>query len=248
VSADSYGVFAGTYEASAQAGVPGPRAPEFPGFSSTNTALGSRADISNSAVRLPPLYLNSNTATLLGWIYPNGPQSPYAGIVFSRAGSTVAGLNYSGDGTTLGYTWNGSHSDWDSGLIIPANDWSLAALVITPTNAILYVGSGRELVFRANIANHSVEGFNGESFIGRDNSGGGARIFGGSIDDVAVFNRSLSLLEIQAIYSASNTKVAMIGTMTAALITIPVGLPSVAVGMFMHAAHPGMQPILALPM
>jgi SSS family solute:Na+ symporter len=53
---------------------------------------------------------------------------------------------------------------------------------------------------------------------------------------------------IQAIFSASDTKVAAIGTLTAALITIPVGLPSVAVGMFMHAAHPDIQPILALPM
>ncbi|HXP95762.1 MAG TPA: sodium:solute symporter family protein [Telmatospirillum sp.] len=53
---------------------------------------------------------------------------------------------------------------------------------------------------------------------------------------------------IQAIYSASDAKVAATGTLAAALITIPVGLPSVAVGMFMHSAHPGIQPILALPM
>jgi SSS family solute:Na+ symporter len=53
---------------------------------------------------------------------------------------------------------------------------------------------------------------------------------------------------IQAVYSASNVKVAATGTTVAALITIPVGLPSVAVGMFMHSAHPGISPILALPM
>ena len=53
---------------------------------------------------------------------------------------------------------------------------------------------------------------------------------------------------IQAIYSASDSKVAARGTLIAALIAIPVGLPSVAVGMFMHVAHPDIQPILALPM
>lgn len=53
---------------------------------------------------------------------------------------------------------------------------------------------------------------------------------------------------IQAIYSATNIKVAIAGTLIAALITIPLGLPSVAVGMFMHATHPDIHPILALPM
>jgi SSS family solute:Na+ symporter len=53
---------------------------------------------------------------------------------------------------------------------------------------------------------------------------------------------------VQAIYSASNSKVAVVGALTAAAITIPVGLPCVAVGMFMHAAHPEIEPIMALPM
>jgi SSS family solute:Na+ symporter len=53
---------------------------------------------------------------------------------------------------------------------------------------------------------------------------------------------------VQAIYSASNSKVAGVGALTAAAITIPVGLPCVAVGMFMHTAHPDIEPIMALPM
>ena len=53
---------------------------------------------------------------------------------------------------------------------------------------------------------------------------------------------------IQAIYSASDTRVAVTGTLTAAAFAIPIGLPSVAIGMYMHAAHPDIGPILALPM
>lgn len=37
------------------------------------------------------------------------------------------------------------------------------------------------------------------------------------------------------------------GCFIAALIVIPIGLPSVAVGMYMHAAEPGTLPILVLP-
>lgn len=52
---------------------------------------------------------------------------------------------------------------------------------------------------------------------------------------------------IQAIFSASNPRTASIGAFTAALIVIPVGLPCTAIGMFMHAMQPGLQPILVLP-
>lgn len=53
---------------------------------------------------------------------------------------------------------------------------------------------------------------------------------------------------IQAIYSATDARVARLGAVLAAAVTIPVGLPSVAIGMFMHAAHPEITPILALPL
>lgn len=52
---------------------------------------------------------------------------------------------------------------------------------------------------------------------------------------------------IQAIYSATDARTAAIGAGVAAAITIPVGLPSVAIGMAMHLTHPEIQPILALP-
>jgi solute:Na+ symporter, SSS family len=52
---------------------------------------------------------------------------------------------------------------------------------------------------------------------------------------------------VQAVYSASDTRVAAVGTIAAALITIPVGLPLISVGMFMHAQHPELPPVLALP-
>ena len=52
---------------------------------------------------------------------------------------------------------------------------------------------------------------------------------------------------IQAIFSASNPRTASIGAFMAALIVIPVGLPCAAIGMYMHAMQPDLQPILVLP-
>ncbi|MDF2571096.1 MAG: sss: transporter, solute:sodium symporter family [Sporomusa sp.] len=53
---------------------------------------------------------------------------------------------------------------------------------------------------------------------------------------------------IQAIFAARDSQTALIGTCTAAVITIPVGLPSVAVGMFMRVNYPDILPIDALPL
>lgn len=52
---------------------------------------------------------------------------------------------------------------------------------------------------------------------------------------------------IQAIFSASDARTAAAGAFMAALVVIPVGLPSVAIALFMRAAHPPVLPILVLP-
>ena len=52
---------------------------------------------------------------------------------------------------------------------------------------------------------------------------------------------------LQAVFSASNPRTASIGAFAAALIVIPVGLPCAMIGMYMHAAHPEVAPLMALP-
>ncbi len=52
---------------------------------------------------------------------------------------------------------------------------------------------------------------------------------------------------IQALYSASDARTASRGAIMAGLVVIPVGLPIIAIGMFMHAQDPTLSPILALP-
>ena len=53
---------------------------------------------------------------------------------------------------------------------------------------------------------------------------------------------------VQALFSAKDSKTAAAGCVTAALIVIPVGLPSVMIGMFMHANQPQINSIDALPL
>ena len=52
----------------------------------------------------------------------------------------------------------------------------------------------------------------------------------------------------QAIFAARDPHTAMVGSITAATLTIPIGLPSVLVGLFMRANHPDILPLHALPL
>lgn len=53
---------------------------------------------------------------------------------------------------------------------------------------------------------------------------------------------------IQALFAAKDAKAAKAGAVTAALITLPLGIPAVMAGLFMRAHHPDIAPIDALPL
>lgn len=53
---------------------------------------------------------------------------------------------------------------------------------------------------------------------------------------------------IQALFSAKDAQIARRGALTAAMITLPSGIPAVMVGMFMRVHHPDIAPIDALPL
>lgn len=205
VAEDLAGSLDATYGTASGVGTEGPRPPAFPGFASDNLALQTSV-VEGAPVKTPALNLNTNAVTMVAWIKPDGSvgaQNPYTGIFYTRAGSTSAGLIYGSDGTKLGYQWNNTRYQFDSGLVIPADKWSLVALVVTPTNANLYLGSDNQLRSALDVASQASQAFSGPSYIGLDTDVGGfARTFSGQIDDVAVFNRSLSQLDIQALYAA----------------------------------------------
>lgn len=53
---------------------------------------------------------------------------------------------------------------------------------------------------------------------------------------------------VQALFAARDARTAAVGSLAAALVTIPIGLPSIMVGMYMHESHPEILPIDALPL
>lgn len=214
---DYIGGGVGTYETNALK-ANGPRPGVFPGFESSNTATQSRTTngyMDHSWTTFSPLYLNTNTVTLAAWIYPNGAQAEFAGLVFTYAGVTRAGMSFGDHYTSpsgvgqLVYSWNDDDiRAFPSGLTIPVNQWSFIALVITPTNGTLYLGSTNGTLSAAtNSTPHISEPWSGIWTAGYDPKWAPPPqyVFNGIVDEVAVFERSLSLVEINALYNAAFT-------------------------------------------
>jgi hypothetical protein len=147
----------------------------------------------------PALNLNTNAATITAWVKRAGEQADNAGIVFCRGGSTVSGLGF-GSGKQgrgdLQYHWD----DWswyESGLTIPDGQWTFTGLVIDPEQATLYMSDGATLDMATNVSYHGPDEWDANTSIGRDPQGG--RAMNGSIDDVRIYDKSLSIAEIMGL-------------------------------------------------
>src|SRR6185503_13183270 len=148
---------------------------------------------------------NTNRVTMTAWIYPSGDQDPggYSGLFIVGGGN--AGFAYGGEFSLnagqLIYWWGGGAYTFQSGLVIPTNQWSFVAVVIEPTKATLYLGSDGTLNTAIDSTGHTSETFGAGGQIGHQpGRGPDSRVFNGSIDDVAVFKRSLTFDEVNALY------------------------------------------------
>ena len=204
---DFYGGFTGTYglnSSNAGNGVLGPVPPVFANFETTNGALETFNNVTNSYVTVPALNLKTNNATISMWIYPQGTQAASTGLFFWR-GSNSAGFAYNGahPDNNLAYNWGNNSSQylWDTGVAAPTNIWSLVSLVVTPTNATVYVMNTNGLSSATIVIANPVLAFDSASAIGTDPFSA-TRTFNGIIDEVAVFNQSLSQSQLATFYLA----------------------------------------------
>jgi hypothetical protein len=190
-------------------GIFGPQpADNYPGFESGNAACQPYSGYGTSQITVPSWNISGNTVTLSAWIYPVSAEAAFDGIIFNRGG-VIAGLGYSGStdasgNFTLGYTWNndGNTYGWNSGLVPPANTWSMVALAVTPTNATLYLANANGVKAAIHTYPHVSLTFNGNIALGSDPfNGSGSRVFDGRLDEVAVFNQALSPGQVMMLFT-----------------------------------------------
>lgn len=208
--------FDGVYGTAVIDDQPGPQAPAYPGFETTNTAAVFPGNTANGTIVVPSLDLNNNAVTITAWIYPTGSEQPNTGLLMYRNGNDAAGFGFgglnNGSQTELGYTWNTnspSTYNFNSGLYPPIGQWSFVVLTITPTNATIYLyytdhSSVTNLSKVVSGVANTPESFSGGTVSLGGDSFGNARTFQGTIDEVAVFNKSLSESQVQNLFLTSS--------------------------------------------
>lgn len=148
----------------------------------------------------PALNIATNSITLSAWIRPNGNQVGNAGIIFSSSGG-ACGLNFR-TGNQLGYHWedNSGTWGWAGGPTVPVNQWNHVALVIKADSAIVYLNG----VPYARQAAHNAVTFSSSFQIGIDR-GNTARNFKGLMDEVCIFNQSLTQAQVRELMHLTKT-------------------------------------------
>jgi len=213
IAYDFVGGFNGNYGSQVQNGnsnynIAGPTpADGFAGFASNNTAMlvGTTLHDPVSWVSVPALNLNTNAVTYLTWVYPTETEGDYDVMLSYR--SPVAGtaneFNY-GPNADLSFHWNDQQYswNWDSGLIPPTDQWSLLALAVSATNTIVYMFNTDGIATATNSNDNIVQAFNTPGTFGGDTVDGN---FTGMLDEIAIFNQTLSQPQLTNLYNVAVT-------------------------------------------
>jgi len=138
----------------------------------------------------------TNSLTISAWVKPNGEQPIYTGIVMNDG--DAAGLNFK-NSNQLAYHWPGGSWSWNSGLFIPENEWSHVAIVVSP-NAVKVYLNGIESVHNTSPSPVDIEQMRIGSY-----KGWTSRNYNGQIDEVCIWDTSLSKEEIRELRHLTRT-------------------------------------------
>jgi len=129
--------------------------PALPGFSGITSILTPNTGGLNGQVNLASGLLYSNSMTMVLWMNASGGE----GIMYDRnqdSGSSQYGMNaFNGN---LGAIW-GDGAQWNSGIVLPGNQWIMVALVVEPNETTLYAGTN-VLYGLTSVTRSSIEGTN----------------------------------------------------------------------------------------
>lgn len=201
----SLGVAAdGAYGPGMETGLPGV---PYTGFTGNNYA--PRFNAIAGSVAIPAQGIVTDTMTITCWLKREGNQS-LGGLLFQRDASmaSATGLQIWDSGGNNELRGNWSDGDWgiSTGLTPPDGIWTFAAMVVTPTDTVIYMNDQSVSLAAKNggALTHNPHDFSiGSLLIGQDPCCG-ARIFKGQIDEVAVFGTALTPAQINQLFASAN--------------------------------------------
>jgi hypothetical protein len=162
---------------------------------------------SDDYVEVPPLNLNTNAMSITLWAKRSigGDQDDDGGLFFCSfrddgPGTTESGfvIGLNNRDNWLNYNWNNESGayNWspEPDFNLPEGQWAFCALTIAPTYARIYIKKeGEAGKSDTNTYDHVVQAFGIPSRIGDHKE----RNFMGAIDDFRIYDRTLSIAEVE---------------------------------------------------
>lgn len=197
----------GKYLTGTTSGADALRNPNAIGFEATNTAAGFNG--SSGSVQIPGFDLYSANVTMVCWLKRDGVQPARAGIMHHRKVTApevkATGLGFQDDGLALSYNWEdlGDAYTFNPGFVPPDQAWTFFAVTIAPDEQVMYMGTANGLVSATKTLAVSEHNFLGTTLeLGWDNYQA-TRVFRGSLDEFAMFDKTLSSNEVASLFNAA---------------------------------------------
>jgi len=176
-----------------------------PTFASGSFTFGANKNALTSQL-IPSL----SSATFVAWVNPS-TNNDGVGIIFSRGGKgkatgTATGMHLRYNGSSVynmvAYHWNDDNMNWNSNLVVPKGSWSMIAITISSTQAVVYLCNSTGTSSASVDALHNALS-NLNFFIGVDPIfGTNLRAYDGKIATSMVYSSTLSSENITALFNS----------------------------------------------
>jgi len=176
-----------------------------PTFASGSFTFGANKNALTSQL-IPSL----SSATFVAWVNPS-TNNDGVGIIFSRGGKgkatgTATGMHLRYNGSSVynmvAYHWNDDNMNWNSNLVVPKGSWSMIAITISSTQAVVYLCNSTGTSSASVDALHNALS-NLNFFIGVDLIfGTNLRTYDGKIATSMVYSSTLSSDNITALFNS----------------------------------------------
>ena len=154
--------------------------------------------------------ISLTTATFIAWVNPSQTQGGYTGVIFNRTGNGGSSALATGldlyTNNSVGYHWNDTQAsyNWNSGLNVPNNVWSMIAITVSANSATAYLCNANGISTAVNTNAHStLTGLN--FYIACDPSDKANRAFIGKIGKAMIYSSALTLSEITSTFDAQKS-------------------------------------------
>jgi len=148
-------------------------------------------------------FAGTQNMTITTWV--KGTPTAWSHLVCSATDDPrhATGLGFGGTTGDFMYFWNENEWWWDPGFVVSDNQWAFMAIAVEPTQATAYLYDGTTFKQAKNIVEHGpLEDFDTDcrTVIAQDAEDSG--YFDGIMDDVRLYNKTLTAGEIMGIAGA----------------------------------------------